>query len=103
MPPDAGRLTGKRRAHSLAGEVVDRASEVDVHEVGAARLDERGGPGHLLGVRAGQLHAEAGLAFESTDEREFAGALLLEPPRHRHLADEHARSQLDGEATVGQV
>ena len=34
--------------------------------------DQRGSPGHFLGVGAGQLHAEAGLALEAPDQRELA-------------------------------
>ena len=96
-------LAAECRAHALPGEVVDRTAEVDVHEVGAARLDQGGSPGHLLGVGAGQLHAEAGLALEAPDQRELADSALFEPARDRHLADEHPRAEFDGQAPVRQV
>ena len=95
---DALRLAAERRADALVREVIDRAAAIEIDEVGAARFDERRGPADLFGIGAGQLHAEERLAFELADQRELALAALLQPPRHRHLADRHARAQLDAQA-----
>ena len=100
---DAGGLAAERGADALVREVIDRAAAVQVDEIGAARFDERRGPAELLGIGAGQLHAEERLALELANQRELALAALLEPPRHRHLADRDARAELDAQAAVGKV
>ena len=96
-------LAAERGAEAHAREVIDRAAEVEVDEVRAARFDERGGPRHLVGLVAGELHAEARLVRRAADQREFAAPPLLQPPRDDHLADEHAGPELDAEPAVGQV
>ena len=90
---DALRLTAERRANALVREVIDRTAAVEIDEVGATRFNQRGGPADLLGIRAGQLHAKEGLAFELSNQRKLALAALLQPSRHRHLADRHPRAQ----------
>ena len=100
---DAGGLAAERGADALAREVIDRAAAVQVDEIDAARLDQRGGPAELLGIGAGQLHAEERLALELPDQRELALAALFEPARHGHLADRDARAELDAQAAVGKV
>ena len=83
--------------------MIDRAAEVHVDEIRAARFDERGGPAHLLRVGARELHGEARLVRRPPDQRELRPALLLEPPGYRHLAHRDARAELDAEPPVRQV
>jgi hypothetical protein len=64
-PRDAAnalRLAAERRADALVREVVDRTAAIEIDEIGASRLDERGRPSNFLRVGAGQLHAEEWLA-----------------------------------------
>ena len=100
---DARRLAAERRADALVREVIDRTAAVEVDEIGAARFDERRGPANLFRIGAGQLHAEERLAFELANQRELALLALLQPPRHRHLADRHARAQLDAQAAIRKI
>ena len=88
----------ERRAEAHAGEVIDRAAEVQVHEVRAARFDQRRRPRHLVRLVAGELDAEARLVRRAPDQRKLAAPPLLQPPRHDHLADEDPRAQLDRRA-----
>ena len=101
--PYAIRLAAERRAEAHPREVIDRAAEIQIDAVGAARFDERRGPRHLLGPIAGELHAEARLVVGPSNQRELAAAPLLQPARHDHLAHEHARAQLDAQPPIGQV
>ena len=55
---DALRFACERCAEPLTGEVIDRAPEIHVHQVGAARRHQFGGPRHFVRLVAGQLHAE---------------------------------------------
>ena len=100
---DSRRLTRQRSAHAFSREVIDRTSEVDIDEIGAAGLGQRGRPRHFLGVRARQLDAETRLAGKPANEGELRFPLLLQTPGDRHLADQHAGAELDGESPVGQV
>ena len=102
-PPDSPGLPADRRAQAFAREVIDRAAEVDVDQIGAARFDQTGRPPHLLGVGAGQLHAEERLVGGPPDQRELAPPALLQPPRHGHLAHRDARAQFDAQPPIGQV
>ena len=100
---DALRLAAERRADAFVREVIDRAAAVQIDEIGAARFDERRGPANLFRIGARQLHAEKRLALELANQRELALAPLLQPPRHRHLADRHARAQLDAQTAIGKI
>ena len=96
-------LAAERRAEAHAREVIDRAAEIEIDEIGAARFDERRGPRHLVRLVAGELHAEARLVRRAADQRELAAPALLQPPRDDHLADEHARAELDAQPPVRQI
>jgi hypothetical protein len=101
--PNALRLPAERRADAFMREVVDGAAAIQIDEIGAARFDERSGPADLLGVGARQLHAEKRLALEFADQRELALAALLQPARHSHFADRHARAELDAQASIRKI
>ncbi len=96
-------LARQRGAHPLPGEVVDRTPEVHVDEVDAAGLDQCGRPAHLFGVGPGELNAEAGLVGAPANQRELRTPPLLEAPRDGHLADGHARPELDAQPAKRQV
>ena len=55
------RMASNRRAEAHSREVIDRAAEVDVDEIRAARFDQRRGPADFVGLVAGELHAETRL------------------------------------------
>ena len=99
----ASRLPPERGAKALAREVIDRASQVDVHEIRTARFNECRRPGHFVGVVAGELDTEERLLRGPPDQRELAPPALFQLPRHRHLAHRHARAELDAQLPVGQV
>ena len=103
VEPYAIRLASERGAEAHPREMIDRAAEIQIDRVGAARFDERRGPRHLIGPIAGKLHDEARLIVGPSNERELAAAPLLQPARHDHLAHEHARAQLDAQTPIGQV
>ena len=79
----ARRLAAERGAEAHAGEVIDRAAEIEIDEVRAACFDERRGPRHFLRLVAGELDAEARLFRRAADERELArgGAASVAAPR----------------------
>src|SRR4029079_15085083 len=94
---------GQRGAHTFPREVVDRAPEFEIDKIRTARFDQRGGPREFAWICPRELYAEARFLGRSPDQRELTLTLLFETPREGHLADGHARSQLDTQTAVGQI
>ena len=60
-------------------------------------------PFSFLGTAGRELHAEAWLAGEAANEREFALALLFQPSGQRHFADGDLSAKLGAQAAIGKV
>ena len=100
---DAARLASERRAETHAREVIDRAPEIQIDEVGTAGFHQRGRPRHLVRLVAGQLDAETGLAGGTPNEGELAAPPLLEAAGHDHFTDQDARAEFDAQLPVGEI
>ena len=88
-PRRVGRVVEQRGAGAGLGHLADGAAEVDVHDVGAGRLDDPCGLGHRGGVGAEDLDRERVLVGGDAQVAERAFVLVLDPRDRDHLrADE---------------
>ena len=81
---EIGRPLG--RAEALAREEIDGAAEIDVDQICPTRLHELGGPAHLVGIVARQLHAEERFGRRAPDQCELSATALLQATGEGHLA-----------------
>jgi hypothetical protein len=89
------QLPRQRGAAALAGDLGDRAAEVEVDVVGAVLVDEH--PHRRADrdrVDAVQLHAARGLVGVVPDQPHRLRRALDQRPGGDHLADVHARAEL---------